>query len=104
MQVSFILNALLLSVTDSSVFLILIRTSGSLPTERGRDINEGRCPYPFRLLESKPKINYHFGLNTPPTEDTSTSHSLLHLKTGTRRASDFNYSVEEKGLTRHSDS
>lgn len=101
----FILNGLLLSGTDSSVYFILIRPSGSLLTEYGRDISEGRCPYPFRLLESKPKMNYYFGLNPPPTQDTSTSHSLLHLKTGTRMASDFNYRVEDKkGLSHHGNS
>lgn len=47
-------------------FFIFARTSGSLHSESGKDIRDGICPYPSRLLECKAKIKYYFGLNTPP--------------------------------------
>lgn len=60
---------------------------------------------PIQIIRIQPKDQVLFGSKYPPTQDTSTSHSLLRLKTGTGMASDFSYGVEEeKGLSHRGNS
>lgn len=100
MKILLILNCLLLSGTDSSGVFDICYFHSEWKCHQWNKVS--LLIWTIRV-QAKDQVLFWF--KHTPTQGTSTSHSLLHLQTGTWMVSDFSYSVkEEKGLSHRGDS